>query len=285
MTVENGESKVLNHIRGLQERLSRTEQVVAQFVLEHPREVVFSSITELADSLSVGETTVLRFCRKVGFRGYQEFKLSLASSLGEGTLPAPDAWPASGVPDSLTALAEENTRAIRETAAVCRAEALAAAAEVLVNARRIHFYGAGSSGVTALDAKYKFLRIGLMADCFPDAHLQAMGASSLAQQDAAVGLSVSGSTKDTVESLKLARQAGARTISITSYARSPITRYSDVVLLMAARESPLQGGGYSAKIAQLHVLDLLASTVAEKLGHKALVYRERTAKAVLDKLY
>ncbi|MGE5553576.1 MAG: MurR/RpiR family transcriptional regulator [Betaproteobacteria bacterium] len=282
--MENGESKVLNRIRDLQERLSSTERVVAQFVLERPREVVFSSITELADSLNVGETTVLRFCRKVGFKGYQEFKLSLASSLGEGAV-ATTAVLEGVAPDPLAALAEENIRAIRETAAVCRAEALTAAAEALVNARRIHFYGVGSSGVTALDAKYKFLRIGLMADSFPDTHLQAMAASSLDRQDAAVGLSVSGSTKDTVESLKLARQAGARTISITSYARSPITRYSDVVLLMATRESPLQGGGYSAKIAQLHVLDLLATTVAEKLGRKALLYRERTAKAVLDKLY
>lgn len=283
--MENGESRVLNHIRDLHERLSRTEQVVAQSVLERPREVVFSSITELADSLSVGETTVLRFCRKVGFRGYQEFKLSLASSLGESTLLAPDIPAAGGGLDRLATMAEENVRAIRETAAICRPEALAAAAEILVSAKRIHFYGAGSSGVTAQDAKYKFLRIGLLADCFPDTHLQAMSAASLDPQDAAVGLSVSGSTKDTVESLKLARQAGARTISITSYARSPITRHSDVVLLMAARESPLQGGGYSAKIAQLHVLDLLASTVAERLGYKALVSRERTAKAVLDKLY
>ncbi|MNP24006.1 HTH-type transcriptional regulator RpiR [compost metagenome] len=103
--------------------------------------------------------------------------------------------------------------------------------------------------------------------------------------DVAVGISISGSTKDTIDSLNLAKQAGAQIIVITSNARSPITKLADIVLLMVGRENPLQGSSLSAKISQLAIIDILNVGVSLKIKDEALKYRELTARAITEKLY
>lgn len=266
--------------------LTKSERKVAEIVLTQSEKVIYFSVTDLAEKAGVGETTALRFCRKIGFKGYQEFKLALAKEL---VSPIKNLHEEINDEDSPIAIArkvtETNTRALRDTLSILNNEQLDAAVNALLQARNIHFYGVGASGMTALDAKYKFLRIGLSVDAFNDSHMQAMAATTLARGDVAVGISVSGSTKDTVDSLTLAKEAGATIICITHHARSPITRTADIVLLMAGKEGPLQGGALTSKIAQLHVIDILCTALSMNIKDKALEYKEKTAKAVINKIY
>lgn len=266
--------------------LTKSERKVAEIVITQSEKVIYFSVTDLAEKAGVGETTALRFCRKIGFKGYQEFKLALAKEL---VSPIKNLHEEINDEDSPIAIArkvtETNTRALRDTLSILNNEQLDAAVNALLQARNIHFYGVGASGMTALDAKYKFLRIGLSVDAFNDSHMQAMAATTLARGDVAVGISVSGSTKDTVDSLTLAKEAGATIICITHHARSPITRRADIVLLMAGKEGPLQGGALTSKIAQLHVIDILCTALSMNIKDKALEYKEKTAKAVINKIY
>ena len=276
----------LLHIQSLLPSFTKSEQKVAQTVLSRTEEVIYFSVLDLAEKAEVGETTVLRFCRKIGFRGYQEFKLALARELVH---PVKNLHGEVGEDDSLKTIAQKldaaNRKAIEDTTALFLPDELERCVELLLAARTIHFYGAGTSAMTAQDAKYTCLRLGLRVDAFSESHLQAMAAATLGAGDVAIGLSVSGSTKDTIESLKVAREAGATVICITHYRRSPITQEADITLLTAAQEGPLQGGSLAAKIAQLHVIDVLFTAVAMRIKEKALLYKERTAKAVLERKY
>ncbi|MDF2683743.1 MAG: transcriptional regulator [Brevibacillus sp.] len=266
--------------------LTKSEQKVAHFVLERFDEILNMSVTDLAEQANVGETTVLRFCRKLDFKGYQEFKLALAKNTIN---------PLSNLHSNLTEsdpfqvmiqkVNASNVQAIQETTGMIDSKELNRAIELILSSQKIHFYGAGVSGVTALDAKSRFMRIGLSADALLDAHHQAMAAATLSEHDLAIGFSVSGSTKDTVDALTIAKANGAKIIASTHFARSPITKMADVVLLNGGRETPLQGGSLAAKIAQLHAIDLLYTGVALRIKEKALYYREKAAKAVVDKAY
>jgi len=84
--------------------------------------------------------------------------------------------------------------------------------------------------------------------------------------------------------LKMAKDTGAKIISITHHARSPITKISDIVLLHGSKEGPLQGGALSTKMSQLMVIDVLYNAIFMKLGSKAVSNKEITSKAVLEKL-
>jgi DNA-binding MurR/RpiR family transcriptional regulator len=262
------------------------EKSVADFVLKNPEQVMQMSVSEAARDIGVGESTVIRFCRALGYKGYQEFKLRLAQDLVE---PVEFIHENISFTDTTAELAQKvfqtNIKAVGDTMKAVDPAMVEVAARALADAGRIDIYGVGYSSFTALDAKLKFVRLGLIADAYGDAHLQAMAAASLKKGDVAIGISHSGSTKDVVDALAAARKAGASTIAITNFSPSPITRTSDVVLLTASPESPLGGEVLTSRIAQLCVLDVLSVALAVTLGDGCLDLIKKTSEAVKKKRY
>jgi len=276
----------LLRIRGAKENLKPAERAVADFVLANADRVMYMSVSEAARDIGVGEATVIRFCRRLGYGGYQEFKLRLAQDLVE---PVEYIHANIGFADGPGELARKvcqtTLRAVEDTMKALDPRAVEVAANAIVAARHIDIYGVGYSSLTALDAKLKLRRLGLMADAHGDAHLQIMAASLLAAGDVAIGISHSGSTKDVVESLLQARRSGAATVAITNIRPSPITRAADVVLLTASAESPLGGEALSSRIAQLCVIDVLSVMAAVTVGERCLTLIEKTSQAVRKKRY
>ncbi|MFW5686675.1 MAG: MurR/RpiR family transcriptional regulator [Halanaerobium sp.] len=277
---------VIPKIRSEYKSLPPSEVKVADYVLENPEEIIYLSVSELATAVDVSDSTIIRFCKDVGFKGYQEFKLFIAQDL---VVTIENINEDISSDDDLKTLSQKitysNKQAIDETMSVLNLEDLERAINQITEADKIQFFGVGASGITACDAKYKFLRIGKNVDCYTDAHLQAMSAATLSKNDLVVGISHSGSTKDVVDSCKIASEAGATVICITGHNKSPITKIADIKLLTATKEGPLGSGALRSKIAQLHMLDLIFTGVSLKLKEQTIEYTEKTAKAVIDKLY
>lgn len=283
-------SNMIIHIQSYLKALTKAERKVAEIVLNENEQLIFGSVTDLAEKANVGETTVLRFCRSIGFKSFQEFKFSLAKESAHASLKNMELGNIENEAlDPLSAikqkLAVASIQAIQDTTAILDIDQLRKVVDLLTTARKIHFFGVGSSGVTSLDAKYKFLHFGVFVEAIMDSHLQAMSASTLGPGDVAIGLSVSGSTKDTIDCLVLAKEAGATIVSITHFARSPITKISDNVLLISAKEDPQKTGALSSKIAQLHAIDILCSALSVRMKESFEKNREKTTKSVLNKIY
>lgn len=276
----------LLRIKSAAEMFKPAEKSVAQFVLANPELVMNMSVSEAARDIGVGESTVIRFCRSLGYKGYQEFKLRLAQDLVE---PVEFIHENITFNDTTADLAQKvfqtNIQAVANTMKALDPHMVEVAAKSLADTGRVDIYGVGYSSFTALDAKLKLVRLGLVADAYGDAHLQAMAAASLRKGDVAIGISHSGSTKDVVDALTAARKSGASTISITNFSPSPITRASDVVLLTASPESPLGGEVLTSRIAQLCVLDVLSVALAVTLGDGCLDLIRKTSEAVKKKRY
>lgn len=277
----------LARIRSAYSSLTPTERKVADYCLERPEEIIYLSITQLGERCGVGEATIIRFSQAVGFSGYQALKLSLALELASrqdnptgGTL---------GPNDSIETLIDKttamNASALQDTSRMVHPRTLEKAVEAIISAKRLFFVGVGTSGLTALDAQGKFLRIGMLAFAVSDAHHQIMAMAHVTQGDVCVGFSHSGSTKDTVDCMSLAKENGAFTIAVTDAFKSPITEFADIVLLTSSAEDPLQGGSMRSKLAQVHMIDLIYTGVAHRLGDKVVELRKKTALSVVDKLY
>ncbi|GKS09922.1 MurR/RpiR family transcriptional regulator [Paenibacillus chitinolyticus] len=266
--------------------LTKSEQKVADTVLKDPEATVFYTITDLAEKAEVGETSVIRLCRKLGYKGYQEFKLSLVQVLAtpseqvHGKIEESD-----DLDQIMKKMTSQNSQAVQNSTSLLNVQELQQAIDAILAARKILFFGVGSSGITAQDAKYRFMRLGFNVDAGSDGHIIAMNASLVEKGDVVVGISSSGSTKDLVDAVRLAKQKGAYIICLTNHARSPIANQSDVVLLATAKETPLQGGAFSSKLAQIHLLDILSTAVAMQMKDQTYRALEHTAKSVLDKLY
>lgn len=263
--------------------LTKSEQKVARYVLDYAENVLFQSVTEMAEQAGVGETTVIRFCRKIGFKGYQEFKLTLAQH--QSIKKSEQARQETHEEDFVAQVCESAIQVLQVSLNMLDRKKLQQAIEMIGNSRNILFFGVGSSGITALDAKNRFLRIGRRSEATTDSHIQAMSAVLMEEGDVAIGFSVSGSTLDTNDILTKAKNNGAKVIAITNYAKSPITSIADVVLLTSGKEAPLEGGSITAKISQLFVIDLLCEGLTLRDTERAKSMKEKTARAVIDRIY
>ena len=262
--------------------LSPVLQKVASHTQRHAEAVVYQTIIDLAETCAVSEASIIRLCRELGFKGFQEFKLALATDLAV----RPVAVPSSGSPASTLEIADhvlrEAQQVLLDTRELLDPDSLDRVVEVLATAPHIQVCGVGASGVTAQDFAYKFTRLGLPATAFTDPHMAAMAAATLRPGDVVLGISRSGTTKDIVHVVEVAGGRGATTIALTHRVRSALAASADLILSVPAPESPLSGGAISSKIGQLITLDILFSALA--LRHDDLTKAvELTAAAVADK--
>ncbi|HUC92706.1 MAG TPA: MurR/RpiR family transcriptional regulator [Paenibacillus sp.] len=272
---------VIAYIRSIYPLLTKAEKKVADVVLSKVKNIIYDSLTDLAEKAEVGETSVLRFCRHVGYKGFQEFKLALAQELDADY----DAEPISG-PGAITEnVKQKNIRSIEETTSLLQEADIEATADMILKARRIVFFGVGSSGFSAEIAKYRFIRTGLPVESVTDGHLGPVKAALMNMEDVAVLISVSGSTVDIVDIAKIAKDNRVKVVCITSHIKSPVTKYADVVLLSSSRAKPAEGSAFTSTIPQLHILDILFEHVLQQLGQTALDTIQRTARAISKNLY
>lgn len=278
----------LVRIRGEYNQFTKAEKRVADYILGNPGKVLFMSITELAETCGVGDTSVFRFCKTMSCKGYQEFKMLLSLSINGGKQGLGQMEGHIDRDDSLAQVAQKvlssNIDALKETYSLLRKDVLEKVLECFHRAERICFYGVGTSMTTAMKAADKFLKIEPKVYCVADSHMQAMMAATMSKGETAVVFSYSGATKDTIHVAELAKQAGADIVCITRFNKSPLTAYGDMVLLCGANESPLQAGSSSAEISQLFLIDLLYTEYYRRYYESCCVNNEKTSASVMEKL-
>jgi DNA-binding MurR/RpiR family transcriptional regulator len=271
----------LQTVRSIYAELPASERRIADVLLHDPEAVVFASITDLSQQAGVAESSVIRFARRVGQRGYQSLKLALAQELaGSHKEEPPDEGEDSR---TLRTVMSRHRRALEETMALLEPAICETVAARMADARRIHIFGAGPTGVAALDAQFRFSRIGLPIVATTDAYLTMIDASLLEAPDVAIAISVSGQTREIVASLQAARAAGAYCVAVTSHSRSPLARGAHAILPIAATEGPIPGTAFTAKVGIMYVLDVLLSAVIARDTARALDFAERTTVAVKAK--
>ena len=256
---------------------------VARYASDNPDKVIYHTVTELAEASGASEASVIRFCRDLGYSGFQEFKLALAVDLASKPQERPTA-PADSPRSDLELVVRHALTAVSDTGELLDEADITTAARRLLAASRVDLYGSGASGIVAQYFEYKLIRLGVDAHAHQDPHLAAMSASRLGRKDVAIGISSSGSIVDTVHSLNTAATAGAFTIAVTNRPKSPLTKHADLVLLSASPESPLTGGAIPSKISQLVVLEALATVMLHLQPSRDEAIRD-TAEAVVDKSY
>ncbi|MDF2144779.1 MurR/RpiR family transcriptional regulator [Knoellia sp. p5-6-4] len=274
---------LLVRLRGLRPSLSPAEDRVAEQVLADARAAAGLTISELAVAAKTSETTVLRFCKRLGLPGYPQLRLALAEESAQPRVSAAktsDISAKDSIDDIIAKVSFADASAVEETAQQLDRQALAAAAAAIAAAKRVDIYGIGASAIVGIDLQQKLHRIGAMAFAWNDPHIALTSATLLARKDVAIGISHSGTTKETIESLEAAGKRGATTIAITNFPLSRLASTADLVLTTAARETSLRSGATASRIAALTVVDCLYIAVAQRHLKRARKAVEETRDAV-----
>jgi len=250
----------IGKIRSNYARLSEKEKKIADYILNDPDQIIHGTINEVAEDLNVADATVFRFCKRIGFKGYQAMKIALASEIVTSNQQVDEDIEILKDDDEKT-IAEKifrsNIRTLENTLEILDTAAIQKAVDILLHANRVELYGTGGSAVIAMDGFHKFVRTGVKAFAFIDSHFQLMAASQLTEKDAAVVISHSGTNKDTLAILKTAKNNGAKTIAITGYPKSPIAQHADISLYTSSEDTEYRSESLSSRIGQLSLIDAL----------------------------
>jgi DNA-binding MurR/RpiR family transcriptional regulator len=280
----HGGASLAVRLRAILPSLSRSERRVAQEVLDEPRAVAASTISELAQRCATSEATVIRFCRTLGLSGYPQLRLTLATESGRADNGVRVVGSDIGPGDDLAAIVEKiafaDARAVEETATHLDVAALQAVVDALVAAHRIDVYGVGASAFVAMDFQQKLHRIGQIAFAWSDTHIALTSAALLQPGDVAIGISHTGVTSDTIDALAQARRSGATTVALTNFPRSPIVDVADHVLTTAVRETTFRSGAMASRLAQLTLVDFMFVGVAQQTTAETQAALEATLAAV-----
>lgn len=254
-------------LRGVYDSLPPSELKVGDYLLDHPDEIILARVTELADTLGVSESTVVRFCQRLGYQGYQEFKILLARDLGR---PIQDTYQEIEPDDNPAAVIQKTLQismsALKDTLAVLDPDQMSEVVNWLQDADSVYLFGCGGSGGIAEVAGQKLLRLGLRSVVSTDPHTQPLLAGLATPHSVVIGISFSGNNHDVILAMNVAKQRGARSVAITNYPASPLAELAGVSLLSGAQETPLVSEAGPSRVVQLAVVDALCVNYLVMLG-------------------
>lgn len=282
-------SKIQALLNSRMSTFTKSEKKVAEYILNSKKEEITRiTITELATKCGTSEATIARFVKKAGFETFQDFKLTLALDNNEDIFEEEKditIFKNDSPQEILRKVKLGSLKSIESTTSILDINKFLQAANFIRSAKRIEIYGVGSSSAVAKILQYKLTRLGFPSYALEDPHMQAISAATLNFGDLAIGISQSGSTKDTVDSLNVAKKHGATTISLTEHANSPITKSSDVVLEIFSGENPVKTSAGRSILVQIFAVEILSGLLYSIGYEKALTTGKDTARAVVNKLY
>ena len=257
---------LLDRIRALMPELSPSERKVAMHILARPHAVMDQAIGIIAGSAGVSEPTVVRFCKRLGYRGVQGFKLALARSLASGLPPAPMGVGSDEPLEELAAkVMDRQIATLIHTRNQLPHDRLETAIDLLAGASRIELFGHGASGLVAQDAQHKFFRLGMPVAAYTDPHNHAIAATVTPEEAVIIAISHTGRSTDLLQSLHVARQRGVPVIGISAPA-TPLSNLADVSLNAEVDEDTDIYTPMLSRLAHLALLDVLAVGVALRGG-------------------
>lgn len=267
-------------------KATKSDKILIEYIKENKEDVIYKPISQIAKESGIGEATITRFSKKMGYNGLHDFKVTLAreiSGLKNRKIINRSIENDEGVIESARKLLNSNIRILENTFNIIDGNSVEKATNMIINAKKVFFIGIGYSGMTAEDSNYKFSRIGFNCMSIDSNHNMIMMASLMDEDDVVVAISHSGETDEIIKAVSIAKANGASVISVTEDKSSRLRDVSDVSLGYFSGESILETGSISSKMAQFFVIDLVYTQVVKEKASEVVERKIKTTDAI--KLY
>lgn len=277
--------EVMATIRSLMPSLLPTERAVAAVLLERSADIVELSSQQIADAAGASRATVVRTCQSLGFTGYQQLRVLLARDAAYSSVPEPTSGHASDTAEIVSETFRHVARGVENMTALLDDNELKRAVDALGGATRVVVSGNGLSAPLALDASARFSSIGRAAEAPLDVIGQQITARLLGENDVLLAISGSGSNAATVRIATAARDAGARVVAITAFARSPLTQLADISLVVTMPDLTFREEiTLASRLPQAILIEGLVAALTHRLGDVAVRAKALALDAISENL-
>ncbi|EQK44677.1 helix-turn-helix domain, rpiR family protein [[Clostridium] bifermentans ATCC 638] len=275
---------ILENLEAPNFKVTKSDKILIEYIKNNIEDVFYKPISQIAKESNIGEATITRFSKKMGFSGLQDFKVTLAqeiSSLSKSrNIINSNIENNEPVIDTAKKLLATNISTLESTVDIINGSEIHKSAQLIINAKRIYFIGIGYSGIIAQDSNYKFMRIGLNCLSFDSSHTMIMMASIMQKGDLVIAISHSGETEEIIKTVEMAKQNEVDIISITKKKESSLKSTSDIHLEYISEETLLETGSISSKLAQIFLIDLIYTQVVKEKFNEAIDMKIKTTNAI-----
>lgn len=259
----------LSLIKTKLDTFTKSERKIAEYILENHNDILDATITELAEKINTSDASIARFCKTLGCKGYQDFKIRLAKEILPKYKQLNVSIEKNDTPEILCQkIFNCEIATLHENLEIVNVDTLKKAAEHIKSADHVEIFGSGGSFIIGQDIKHKFLKIGIRCSVISDIDMQSMSASLLKKGDVVIGISHSGGTKSIFHCLDIAKKNGAFIILLTATAKSPMSRLADIVIPVISKETLFKSESNAARIAELVIMDVILAILVSDNNYK-----------------
>lgn len=253
-------------IKEAQASMTSTENKIAEYILLNKNKVIHWSAQRLADEIETSPAALIRFSKKVGYKGFTAMKMDLALD-NRDEVEDFDALINEEDPIEVMVKKEKyaNEKTIQETYELIDYAQLERAVAILSQAKRIFLLGVAGNGIVCLDFMHKLTRINKDVIYHEDAHTLLARMSHIDKEDAVVAISYGGKTKEVIAGVQYAKEKGAKVVAITQMnLKTPLSKLSDISLYVPIEEKEVRLGAISSRNAGLILTDLIYFGIARQ---------------------
>lgn len=254
----------LYKIEQSQSAFTDTEKKIAEYLIQNKNEVVNYSAQILAGKTKSSAAAIIRFSKKLGYKGFMSLKVELAKDLGDNDELFDIIIKNK---DSMETLIQKsynlNVQNLKETYRMITEKNLVEAVDCILHSEKIYLYGSGGSGIVCRDFMHKLSRINKTVVYQEDFHMQLTQTAFISEKDVAIAISYGGNTKEVNVAMKHAKKNGTKTIGITKNAKTILSKIIDIPLFIPIEEKEIRLGAISSRFSSLMVTDLLYLAIAK----------------------
>lgn len=270
-------------IRALQDELSPNERKIARFILENPALIRDYSSQNLANSVGVSQSSIVKFSQKLGYQGFPDLKLAIHEAVLLGAENANEGDARQSDPEGDRSIREQLYRikaeALRNTMELNDEKRLMAAVDVLERSERTQIIALGAGSMVARNFASMLIQIGKSVIAEVDTYIQLSSVATLGKKDAVFLISFSGQSPRMLGIVKEAKKAGATIVTLTNYNANPVRSLADVQLYSVSSVGEYELPQIVSSSSQQFIVDLLFSQLVRR-DPKARELVARSRKAV-----
>ena len=261
---------IFARMRAVYPQLGDSSKKVADYLIKHGASTAQLSLQELAANSGASTATVSRFANQLGFKNYSQFRWELSNvPATDGPLRTREVLDSDTPKEVANKIQTATTESLNETFSLLTNEQLAKAVDILNQANQIAFFGLGSSNIVAQEAFHTFLRTPKKILYNADYHINLMLASRMNSQDVAILISHTGNDTDLLYLAQVLEERNVPIITITSYANSPVTKFSKINFLSISQDNKYRSEALLSFTSQIAITNTLYMLVDQHFPQEA----------------
>jgi len=275
----------ITKLNEMKDTFTKTEMKLSEYILKNLNTIKGMRAKELGELIGVSQPSVIRFAKKLGYKGFPEFKIALSEAvISKKTKKTKRIHDKISLDDNnlevIKKVAYQNIEAIRKTFSIIELKNIEKSVRAIEKAKKIYILGAGFSGLVAKNLMYKLLEINLNVRYIEDNHVQLTSMNNVTSNDLIFAISHSGQTYEVIKSVEVAKKNGAKIISLTKVVSNPLSQLADISIKTIAENVNFRLTAISSTITQLTVIDAIFILLSKRNYNKNLLLSKKNTEIV-----